>query len=71
MKVSQTLAIALISMLHFVTDAQAQTSLETAISHLEYRGIGPALMGGRISDLEVVATKPQTVSYTHLRAHET
>ena len=59
MKVSQTLAIALISMLHFVAGAQAQTSLETAISHLEYRGIGPALMGGRISDLEVVATKPQ------------
>jgi len=59
MKVSQILAIALISMFHFGADAQAQTSLETAISHLEYRGIGPALMGGRISDLEVVASKPQ------------
>jgi photosystem II stability/assembly factor-like uncharacterized protein len=59
MKASHTLAIAVIGMLHVVADAQAQTSLETAISHLEYRGIGPALMGGRISDLDVVATKPQ------------
>ena len=39
--------------------ATAQTSLETAISHLEYRGIGPALMGGRIADLAVVESKPQ------------
>ena len=38
---------------------QAQTSLETAVSHLQYRGIGPALMGGRIADLAVVESKPQ------------
>ena len=41
------------------TPASAQTALETAISHLEYRGIGPALMGGRIADLAVVESKPQ------------
>ena len=41
------------------THATAQTALETAISHLEYRGIGPALMGGRIADLAVVESKPQ------------
>ena len=41
------------------TLARAQTALETAISHLEYRGIGPALMGGRIADIAVVESKPQ------------
>ena len=30
-------------------NALAQTTLETAISHLQYREIGPALMGGRIA----------------------
>ena len=39
--------------------ASAQTALETAISHLEYREIGPALMGGRIADIAVVESKPQ------------
>ena len=41
------------------TLARAQTALETAISHLEYRGIGPALMGGRIADIAVVESKSQ------------
>ena len=40
-------------------DVLAQTSVETAISHLQYREIGPALMGGRIADLAVVESKPQ------------
>jgi len=39
--------------------AATQTTLETAISHLQYREIGPALMGGRIADLAVVESKPQ------------
>ncbi|MFV1987179.1 MAG: glycosyl hydrolase [Gemmatimonadota bacterium] len=39
-------------------DARAQTSIEDAIANLEYREIGPALMGGRISDLAVVEAKP-------------
>ena len=30
---------------------RAQTDLETAVSHLQFREIGPALMGGRIADL--------------------
>ncbi len=39
--------------------AHAQSALETALSHLQYRELGPALMGGRISDLAVVESKPQ------------
>ncbi len=39
--------------------ALAQDAIETAISKLEYRELGPALMGGRISDLAVVDNKPQ------------
>ena len=42
-----------------ITSAAAQTTLETAVSHLQYREIGPALMGGRIADLAVVESKPQ------------
>ena len=41
------------------TPTTAQTPLATAISHLQYRELGPALMGGRISDLAVVESKPQ------------
>ncbi|MBU00453.1 MAG: glycosyl hydrolase, partial [Gemmatimonadetes bacterium] len=41
------------------TDTRAQTDLETAVSHLQFRSIGPALMGGRIADLAVVEAKPQ------------
>ncbi|MDE2677708.1 MAG: hypothetical protein OXI76_07360 [Gemmatimonadota bacterium] len=41
------------------TPSTAQTPLETAISHLQYRELGPALMGGRIADLAVVESKPQ------------
>jgi len=47
----------------FAAEARAQspteTSIETAISHLEYRGIGPALMGGRIADIDAVESSPQ------------
>ncbi len=42
-----------------IAPATAQTTLETAISHLQYREIGPALMGGRIADLAVVESRPQ------------
>lgn len=39
----------------------AQTpDLGEALSRLHYREIGPALMGGRVSDLAVVEAKPQT-----------
>lgn len=37
----------------------AAQNLESALSALTYREIGPALMGGRISDLAVVESKPQ------------
>ena len=39
--------------------ATGQTTLEDAISHLQYRELGPALMGGRIADLAVVESRPQ------------
>ncbi len=48
-----------LSALPFAPAVAAQTTLETAISHLQYREIGPALMGGRIADLAVVESKPQ------------
>ncbi len=50
---------ATVAILAVPSPAPAQTPLETAISHLQYRGIGPALMGGRIADLAVVESKPQ------------
>jgi photosystem II stability/assembly factor-like uncharacterized protein len=39
--------------------ARQAPDLESALSRLEYREIGPALMGGRISDLAVVEATPQ------------
>jgi hypothetical protein len=42
------------------TAVQSQATLETALSRLRYREIGPALMGGRIADLAVVESRPQT-----------
>jgi photosystem II stability/assembly factor-like uncharacterized protein len=39
--------------------ASQMRDLEQALSGLTYREIGPALMGGRISDLAVVESKPQ------------
>lgn len=40
--------------------AEAQIpDLETTMATLDFREIGPALMGGRISDLAVVESKPQ------------
>ncbi|SVA64372.1 uncharacterized protein METZ01_LOCUS117226, partial [marine metagenome] len=59
MKVSGILALIALATSIVSVDVLAQTSLETAISHLQYREIGPALMGGRIADLAVVESKPQ------------
>ncbi len=39
--------------------AHAQTDLASVVSRLQYREIGPAVMGGRIADLAVVESKPQ------------
>lgn len=38
----------------------AQTGLENAISGLKLRGIGPALMGGRIADIAIHPDQPST-----------
>jgi photosystem II stability/assembly factor-like uncharacterized protein len=40
------------------TPVIAQTSLEHAVADLEWRNIGPAIMGGRVSDLAVVESNP-------------
>ena len=59
MKASHFLVLTALAAPIAPAEALAQTSLETAISHLQYRELGPALMGGRISDLAVVESKPQ------------
>jgi photosystem II stability/assembly factor-like uncharacterized protein len=40
---------------------QAKSPLETAFSRLEWRSIGPAIMGGRIADVEGVPGDPNVV----------
>ncbi|MEM7414740.1 MAG: hypothetical protein AAF389_04525 [Gemmatimonadota bacterium] len=45
--------------LGFVPVVAHAQDLESTLSSLTYREIGPALMGGRISDLAVVESKPQ------------
>ncbi|MDH3735302.1 MAG: hypothetical protein OEU54_17355, partial [Gemmatimonadota bacterium] len=59
MKSSRFCPLVLTVLLLGPATASAQVSLEDAIADLEYREIGPALMGGRISDLAVVEAKPQ------------
>ncbi|MYC89778.1 MAG: hypothetical protein F4X22_16340, partial [Gemmatimonadales bacterium] len=63
MKAARVLALSAAGLLFGATTgappAAAQSALETVISHLEYREIGPALMGGRVADLDVVEAKPQ------------
>ncbi|HEX2269192.1 MAG TPA: hypothetical protein VHH35_06645 [Pyrinomonadaceae bacterium] len=41
--------------------AQVKSPLETAFSRLEWRSIGPAVMGGRIADVEGVPGDPNVV----------
>ncbi|MDE0475753.1 MAG: glycosyl hydrolase, partial [Gammaproteobacteria bacterium] len=44
-------------------DASAQTDaarIEAAVASLEWRNIGPTIMGGRVSDLAVVESDPAT-----------
>ena len=43
----------------FTGPARAQTDrIETAVSNLEWREIGPTIMGGRVADLAVVESNP-------------
>src|ERR687895_357311 len=41
--------------------AQTKSPLETAFARLEWRSIGPAIMGGRIADVEGVPGDPNVV----------
>ncbi|MDX1396637.1 MAG: glycosyl hydrolase [Gemmatimonadota bacterium] len=61
MKASRTapLLLALTALTLIPSAARAQMSLEDAVANLEYREVGPALMGGRITSLAVVEAKPQ------------
>jgi photosystem II stability/assembly factor-like uncharacterized protein len=56
--VGATLSAALDVVSPTAVAAQAP-DLATTVSRLQYREIGPALMGGRIADLAVVESKPQ------------
>ena len=59
MKALRSLALMGAATLSVQTPVSGQDALETAVAHLRYREIGPALMGGRIADLAVVESKPQ------------
>ncbi|WP_419941342.1 VPS10 domain-containing protein [Candidatus Palauibacter sp.] len=59
MKAARVVALSAAGLLFGAAAGAAQSALETALSHLEYREIGPALMGGRIADIAVVEAKPQ------------
>ncbi|MDA0329924.1 MAG: hypothetical protein O2958_13065 [Gemmatimonadetes bacterium] len=59
MKCNRRLALAGLLVL-LPSSAKGQNpDLATTISRLEYREVGPALMGGRIADLAVVESRPQ------------
>ena len=58
MKVSRLLSTALACATMAVTGVHAQ-DLESVVSGLKYREIGPANMGGRIASIAVVESKPQ------------
>jgi photosystem II stability/assembly factor-like uncharacterized protein len=51
-------AAAVIAMPVLYAPAVAQTSIEQAVAGLEWRNIGPAIMGGRVSDLAVMESNP-------------
>ncbi|UCG86346.1 MAG: hypothetical protein JSW71_20990 [Gemmatimonadota bacterium] len=51
-------AIVAVPVMHPIAPASAQTGLERAATALEWRNIGPAIMGGRVSDLAVVESNP-------------
>ena len=58
-RLGQALALLMVAAAGRAAPVAAQTPLEALLDHMEYREIGPALMGGRISDLAVVESKPQ------------
>ena len=62
-KTTLVLALTCVAATHFAaTPATAQTRIATA---LQWRSIGPAIAGGRISDVEIV---PGTQSHIYLGA---
>lgn len=42
------------------SQGEVKSEIEKAVNQLQLRSIGPALMGGRISDIEIHPTKPNT-----------
>ena len=57
--ISRALTGAILILASVASPSHAQTDLGAAVSNLTFREIGPAVMGGRISDLAVVESKPQ------------
>ena len=56
----KTIAVSFVCfLLALVSPLPAQSDLQSAISELQFRSIGPAIMGGRIADIAVVESKPQ------------
>jgi photosystem II stability/assembly factor-like uncharacterized protein len=55
-----TAVLIVVALAAIVDTAIAQTELERAVADLEWRNIGPAIMGGRIADLAVVESDPAT-----------
>ena len=44
----------------YAQEAPEKSSVEKAVEGLEYREVGPAVMGGRVADLAVVESNPAT-----------
>jgi hypothetical protein len=54
-----TATVTCVVLLSWARPLRAQTDVAPAVANLEFREIGPAIMGGRIADIAVVETKPQ------------
>src|SRR5258708_23635973 len=54
-------SLALLAVIAIPRASFAQTKVdETVLKNLQWRSIGPAIMGGRIDDIAVVETNPST-----------
>ena len=59
---SHKLLAAVAGVILLSTTTAAAQDIETAVSKLSWREIGPTIMGGRVSDLAVVESNPATFS---------
>src|SRR6266581_1817084 len=54
-------ALAMAGCLISTANAAPDSPFDSALKNLPWRNIGPAIMGGRIDDIEAVEGKPDTV----------